>query len=76
METVDDIESGDDDDDDDNDENGDARLQFPTELPTFSKKILNCLQSGDFWHKSNESSQLVSELAVFYWHHSTQKLSL
>ncbi len=24
------------------------------------------MQSGDFWHKNNERSQLVSELAVFY----------
>jgi hypothetical protein len=35
-------------------------------MPTFSKKISNCLQNGDFWLNNSERSQLVTELAVFY----------
>ena len=53
-------------DENDDDEDEDDLLKFPIELPSFSKKIHNCLQSGNFWHNSNERSQLVSELAVFY----------
>jgi len=35
-------------------------------MPTFSKKISNCLQNGDIWLNNSERSQLVTELAVFY----------
>jgi|688.fasta_scaffold187986_1 hypothetical protein len=35
-------------------------------MPTFSKKISNCLQNGDFWLNNSERSQLVTELAIFY----------
>ena len=52
--------------DEDDNKNGDPRLKFPTLLPTFSKKIVNCLQNGDVWLNNSERAQLVTELAIFY----------
>ena len=63
-------EDEEDEDDDEDNEHGikddDNRLKIPTSLPTFSKKIQQCLIDGDFWITDTSRIQFTSEMAVFY----------
>jgi hypothetical protein len=47
-------------------ESSDDRLELPTALPTFSKKIESNLVIGDFWTNDSTRYQFISELAVFF----------